>query len=80
MDQKIQKISSVMQKAELLIQEELADSPEDAVLIASGLLAVTRNLYVQTLGIDGAVKMFEAVADSFIVTEEFLNQIKPTLH
>ena len=35
-----------MQKAELLIQEELADAPEDAVLIASGLLAVTRNLYV----------------------------------
>ena len=69
-----------MQKAELLIQEELADSPEDAVLIASGLLAVTRNLYVQTLGIDGAVKMFEAVADSFVVTEQFLEQIKPTLH
>tara|TARA_B100000427_G_scaffold93893_1_gene77498 strand:+ start:1029 stop:1271 length:243 start_codon:yes stop_codon:yes gene_type:complete len=80
MDQKIQKISSVMQKAELLIQEELADSPEDAVLIASGLLAVTRNLYVQTLGIDGAVKMFEAVADSFVATEQFLEQIKPTLH
>ncbi len=69
-----------MQKAELLIQEELADSPEDAVLIASGLLAVTRNLYVQTLGIDGAVKMFEAVADSFVITEQFLEQIKPTLH
>ena len=69
-----------MQKAELLIQEELADAPEDAVLIASGLLAVTRNLYVQTLGIDGAVKMFEAVADSFVVTEQFLEQIKPTLH
>ena len=80
MDQKVQKISDIMQKAELLIKEELADSPEDAVLIASGLLAVTRNLYVQTLGIDGAVKMFEAVADSFVITEEFLNQIKPTLH
>ena len=69
-----------MQKAELLIQEELADAPEDAVLIASGLLAVTRNLYVQTLGIDGAVRMFEAVADSFVITEQFLEQIKPTLH
>ena len=80
MDQKIQKISSVMQKAELLIQEELADAPEDAVLIASGLLAVTRNLYVQTLGIDGAVRMFEAVADSFVMTEQFLDQIKPTIH
>ena len=80
MDQKIQKISDIMRKAELLIQEELADAPEDAVLIASGLLAVTRNLYVQTLGIDGAVRMFEAVADSFVITEQFLNQIKPTIH
>ena len=80
MDQKIQKISDIMRKAELLIQEELANSPEDAVLIASGLLAVTRKLYVQTLGIDGAVKMFEAVADSFVITEKFLDQIKPTLH
>jgi len=80
MDQKIQKISDIMRKAELLIQEELANSPEDAVLIASGLLAVTRNLYVQTLGIDGAVRMFEAVADSFVITEQFLEQIKPTIH
>ena len=69
-----------MQKAELLIKEELADSPENAVLVASGLLAVTRNLYVQTLGIDGAVRMFEAVAGSFVATEEFLKQIKPTIH
>tara|TARA_R100000656_G_scaffold21634_1_gene19127 strand:- start:200 stop:442 length:243 start_codon:yes stop_codon:yes gene_type:complete len=80
MDQKVRKISDIMQKAELLIKEELADSPENAVLVASGLLAVTRNLYVQTLGIDGAVRMFEAVADSFVATEEFLKQIKPTIH
>ena len=38
MDQKIQKISDIMRKAELLIQEELANSPEDAVLIASAKL------------------------------------------
>ena len=80
MDQKIQKISDVMRKAELLIQEELSGAPEDAPLVASGLLAVTRNLYVQTLGIDGAVRMFEAVADSFVMTEQFLDQIKPTIH
>ena len=80
MDQKVQKISDIMQKAELLIKEELANSPEDAVLIASGLLAVTRNLYVQTLGIDGAVRMFEAVADSFVITEQFLENNKPTIH
>ena len=80
MDQKIQKISEVMRKAELLVQKELANSPEDAILVASGLLAVTRNLYVQTLGVEGAVRMFEAVADSFVLAEEFVEQFKPTIH
>ena len=80
MDPKIQKISEVMRKAELLIKRELAKSPEDAILIASGLLAVTRNLYVQALGIEGALRMFEAVAGSFIITEEFIEHFKPTIH
>jgi len=80
MDPKIQKISEVMRKAELLVQKELKKSPENAVLVASGLLAVTRNLYVQTLGVEGAERMFEAVASSFVVTEEFMEQFKPTIH
>ena len=80
MDPKIQKISEVMQKAELLVQKELENSPEDAILVASGLLAVTRNLYVHALGIEGAVRMFETVADSFVITEEFMERFKPTIH
>ena len=80
MDPKIQKISEVMRKAELLIQKELEKSPENAILVASGLLAVTRNLYVQALGVEGAVRMFEAVADSFVITEEFIEHFKPTIH
>ena len=80
MDPKIQKISEVMRKAELLIQKELEKSPENSILVASGLLAATRNLYVQALGVEGAVRMFEAVADSFIITEEFMEQFKPTIH
>tara|TARA_R100001594_G_scaffold1415_3_gene6172 strand:+ start:3131 stop:3382 length:252 start_codon:yes stop_codon:yes gene_type:complete len=80
---KIQKISEVMHKAEELIMEEMKKSPQDAVLIASAFLAVTRNLYVNTLGVEGTIKMFEAVLETFLYTEQLVDQFrleKPTIH
>jgi|TARA_R110000796_G_scaffold53338_1_gene125235 hypothetical protein len=80
MDLKINKITDVMKKAEELVEKEIKKAPEDTVLIASALMAVTRNLYVSALGIEGTAHMFEAVADSFVETEEFIQQFKPTIH
>jgi|TARA_R110002020_G_scaffold167660_1_gene356091 hypothetical protein len=79
MDQKIIKISEVMQKVDRLVKNE-TKNPEDVILVASALLAVTRNIYVSALGIQDTARMFEAVADSFVVTEEFMEQLKPTIH
>jgi len=62
------------------LEEEVKKAPEDTVLIASALMAVTRNLYVSALGVEGTAHMFEAVADSFVETEEFIQQFKPTIH
>tara|TARA_R110001592_G_scaffold9357_3_gene49780 strand:+ start:4197 stop:4439 length:243 start_codon:yes stop_codon:yes gene_type:complete len=80
MNLKLSKITDVMKKAEELIEREVKKAPEDTVLIASALMAVTRNLYVSALGIEGTAHMFEAVADSFVETEEFIQQFKPTIH
>jgi hypothetical protein len=80
MSLKLNKITDVMKKAEELIEKEVNKAPEDTVLIASALMAVTRNLYVSALGIEGTAHMFEAVADSFVETEEFIQQFKPTIH
>ena len=80
MSLKLNKITDVMKKAEELIEEEVKKAPEDTVLIASALMAVTRNLYVSALGVEGTAHMFEAVADSFVETEEFIQQFKPTTH
>tara|TARA_R100000742_G_C4252524_1_gene70694 strand:+ start:644 stop:886 length:243 start_codon:yes stop_codon:yes gene_type:complete len=80
MSLKLNKITDVMKKAEELIEEEVKKAPEDTVLIASALMAVTRNLYVSALGVEGTAHMFEAVADSFVETEEFIQQFKPTIH
>tara|TARA_R110000787_G_scaffold92514_1_gene194370 strand:+ start:287 stop:529 length:243 start_codon:yes stop_codon:yes gene_type:complete len=80
MNLKINKITDIMKKAEDLINKEIKKAPEDAVLIASALMAVTRNLYVSTLGVEGTAHMFETVAETFVETEEFIQQFKPTIH
>ena len=79
MDRKAVKISEVMQKLDKFVKNE-SKNPEDILLVASALLAVTRNIYVSALGIEDTARMFEAVADSFIVTEKFIEYLKPTIH
>ena len=79
MDQKTVKISEVMRKLDKFVKNE-TKNPEDIILVASALLAVTRNIYVAQLGIENTARMFEAVADSFIVTEKFIEHFKATIH
>ena len=73
-----------MQKAEKLVMEEVNGKPEDQLIVAAGLMAVTRNLYIQTLGAEEAQKVFEVMIDSFIVADEIYWQAnqhgKPTIH
>ena len=82
--QKISKITEVMQKAEKLVMEEVNGKPEDQLVVAAGLMAVTRNLYIQTLGAEEAQKVFEVMIDSFIMADEIYLQAghydKPTIH
>ena len=82
--QKISKITEVMQKAEKLVMEEINGKPEDQLVVAAGLMAVTRNLYIQTLGAEEAQKVFEVMIDSFIIADEIYLQAdqhgKPTIH
>ena len=48
------------------------------------MLAVTRNMYVEALGSHGAARMFQEVADTFMIQEELLEEFyfdeKQTIH
>ena len=81
---KVNKIAEVMKKAEQLVMNELKDSPGNDLLIAAGLMAVTRNLYIHALGPAEAQKIFAVMLDSFIVVDEIQygadHAAKPTIH
>jgi len=83
MEKKLTKISESMQKIEEAARSEI-NTTEDYMLVCSSLMAVTRNMYIEALGPQDTVQMFEAVADSIIATDEMLKRFqdypKPTIH
>ena len=84
MDKQVAKITDVMRKVEELAKKEIKN-PEETLIVASALMAVTRNLYVAALGPEDTARMFGAVADSFFVVEEIMHNLippghKPTIH
>ena len=81
---KLTKIADVMQKAEEFALKEIDGKSEDQLLVAGGLAAVTRNLYITALGPEEAQKVFEVMLDSFILADEIYLEVgqqgKPTIH
>lgn len=79
MDEKTIIIANTMGKIEKMVRSQL-QKDNDPLLIASALMAVTRNLYVEALGVKDAARVFATIADSFHTTEEMLKKIRPTIH
>ena len=79
MDAKIVKINDAMIALEKVARAQIK-TDEDRLLIASALMAVTRNLYLETLGPVDTAHIFATVVDSFDMMEDMLQQYKPTIH
>ena len=79
MDVKIAKINDTMTALEKVARAQMK-TDEDKLLVASALMAVTRNLYVETLGPTDTAHIFASIVHSFDVMEEMLEQYKPTYH
>ncbi len=80
---KVDKIASAMKKFEDLANSEITGK-EDYLQVCGAMLAVTRNMYVEALGSEGTARMFQEVANTFIIQEELIEQFydyeKPTIH
>ena len=79
MDEQIKIINKAMRSLEKTARSEIKKD-EDKLLVASALMAVTRNLYVETIGADDTAHVFASIADSFFLTEDIIKQYKPTIH
>ena len=80
---KVDKIASAMKKFEDLANSEINNN-EEYLQVCGALLAVTRNMYVEALGVHGAARMFQEVANTFMIQEELIDEFyteeEPTIH
>jgi len=79
MDEKIVKINDTMTALEKVARAQMK-TDEDKLLVASALMAVTRNLYVEAVGPRDTAHIFATIVDSFNIMEDMLRQHKPTIH
>ena len=80
---KVDKIASAMKKFEEVAQSEINNN-EEYLQVCGAMLAVTRNMYVEALGSHGAARMFQEVANTFMIQEELIDEFyteeEPTIH
>ena len=80
---KVDKIASAMKKFEDLANSQINNN-EEYLQVCGALLAVTRNMYVDALGSHGAARMFQEVANTFMIQEELIDEFyteeEPTIH
>jgi len=81
---KIEKISSAMKRIEEAATSQIT-TEDEYLQVCGALLAVTRNMYVEALGPQGTARMFQEVANTFMIQEELINELyydegTPTIH
>jgi|TARA_Y100000296_G_scaffold82905_1_gene112770 hypothetical protein len=80
---KVAKIASAMKKIEEAANSEI-NSDDEYLQVCGAMLAVTRNMYVEALGPQGASRMFQEVANTFMIQQELLEEFyyddPPTIH
>jgi hypothetical protein len=79
MDAKIVKINDAMIALEKVARSQMK-TDEDKLLVASALMAVTRNLYLETLGPEDTARIFASIVESFEFVENILQHNRPTIH
>ena len=79
MDEKIVKINNAMTALEKAARGQIK-TDDDKLLVASALMAVTRNLYVEAVGPRDTAHIFASIVHSFDAMEEMLDQYNPTIH
>ena len=83
MEKQITLISETMQQIEELVRCKVK-THDDFMAVCSALMAVTRNMYLESLSAEEPAQIFRAVSDTMFATEEMLykfkNLPKPTIH
>jgi|TARA_R100001082_G_scaffold106471_1_gene79376 hypothetical protein len=73
------KIREFIIKVDDLVAKE-AKTVDDQLLFCASMVSVVRNIYLTNLGIEQTNVIFEQLAASFQIMDDFYPEVKPTIH
>ena len=79
MERPEKKIRDYISKLDTLIIKEAPHS-DDQLLFCAAMVSMVRNIYLNTLGVEQTNIIFEQLAASFQMVDEFYMHDKPTIH
>ena len=79
MEEQTKKIRDYITKIEQLGMRE-APKVDDQLLFCAAMVSMVRTIYLNTLGVEQTSIIFEQIATSFQMVDEFYMHDKPTIH
>jgi hypothetical protein len=79
MEDRARKIKDYITKIEGLVIKE-APKLDDQLLFCAAMVSMVRTIYLNTLGVEQTNIVFEQLASSFQMVDEFYMHDKPTIH
>ena len=80
MERNLRKIKEYIEKTQKLVLSETTELPDDQLLFCAAMVSVIRDIYLTKLGPEQTHMIFDQLAASFEIMDNYITHESPTIH
>jgi|TARA_R100001443_G_scaffold90690_2_gene97194 hypothetical protein len=80
MERNLKKIKEYIEKTQKLVLSETTELPDDQLLFCAAMVSVIRDIYLTKLGPEQTHMIFDQLAASFEIMDNYITHESPTIH
>ena len=80
MERNLRKIKEYIEKTQKLVLTETTEFPDDQLLFCAAMVSVIRDIYLTKLGPEQTHMIFDQLAASFEIMDNYIRHESPTIH
>jgi|TARA_X000001388_G_scaffold22530_1_gene15299 hypothetical protein len=80
MERNLRKIKEYIEKTQKLVLTETTEFPDDQLLFCAAMVSVIRDIYLTKLGPEQTHMIFDQLAASFEIMDNYIPHESPTIH
>jgi hypothetical protein len=80
MERNLKKIKEYIENTQKLVLSETTELPDDQLLFCAAMVSVIRDIYLTKLGPEQTHMIFDQLAASFEIMDNYITHESPTIH